>query len=251
VPIETRFRDPHQELEADTAECLDKLQRRASFKETANVYRPLHRETRVSVAKQLHIECLCSEHTSGCRGVESNGTFRRERNPICRSPQTMRFPSWLLRLINTADYSAATKTMLTLIDLVYDVSAAHYSNLGSVSAFINQRLVEIVRRQLCRLARHTVPKLRGQSGRQNWLEDQQSCKNWGWDLGSRLARLFRRCLGVTVRDMLEKETLACCAAVEKHPRLSVKEIALGLGYYSGMGFQRQFKQLFSLTPSGI
>jgi len=123
--------------------------------------------------------------------------------------------------------------------------------LGTISEFINQRLVEIVKPTNYADSRVT---------RLQQFVDNQDCKI-GWNIqkicrelalgisGGRLARLFRRCLGVTVREYVKRKRLCLAAQQLKNPALSVKEIALSLGYRTVWDFQRQFKQLFSLTPT--
>ena len=123
--------------------------------------------------------------------------------------------------------------------------------LGTISAFINQRLVEIVKPT--NLADSRVTRFQqfvdNQDGKIGW-NIQQICRELAFGIsGRRLARLFRRCLGVTVREYVKRKRLGLAAKQLKNPVLSVKEIALSLGYRTVWDFQRQFKQLFSLTPT--
>jgi len=123
--------------------------------------------------------------------------------------------------------------------------------LGTISAFINQRLVEIVKptnyadSRVIRFQRFVD----NQDAKIGW-KIQQICQELGFGIsGSRVARLFRRCLGITVREYVKRKRLYLAAQRLKDPALSVKEIGLGLGYRTAWNFQRQFKQLFSLTPT--
>jgi AraC-like DNA-binding protein len=148
-------------------------------------------------------------------------------------------------------FSPTTKTILTLIESSLMYQRPGIQILGTISAFLNQRLVEIVKptnyadSRVTRFQRF-VDNQDGKIGwniQEIWLELAPgiSCR--------RLARLFRRCLGVTVREYLKRKRLCLAAQRLKNPALSVKEVALSLGYRTVWDFQRQFKQLFSLTPT--
>jgi AraC-like DNA-binding protein len=149
-------------------------------------------------------------------------------------------------------FSRATKAILTLIGsslMMYQRPGIQI--LGTISAFINQRLVEIVKPST--YADSRVTRLQqfvdNQDGRIGWTI-QQICGELTLGIsGRRLARLFRRCLGVTVREYVKRKRLWLAAQRLKNPALSVKEVALTLGYRTVWDFQRQFKQLFSLTPT--
>ena len=149
-------------------------------------------------------------------------------------------------------FSRATKAMLTLLGpslMMYQRPGIQI--LGTISEFINQRLVEIVKPTNYADSRVTTFQqfVDYQDGRIGW-NIQQICRELALGIsGRRLARLFRRCLGVTVREYVKRKRLWLAAQRLKNPALSVKEIALGLGYRTAWDFQRQFKQLFSLTPT--
>jgi AraC-like DNA-binding protein len=151
-----------------------------------------------------------------------------------------------------SEFSRATKTMLTVIGpslVMYQGPGIQM--LGTISAFINQRLVETVKPT--NYADWRVTRFRrfvdNQDAKIGW-NIQQICRELGFGIsGSRLARLFRRCLGVTVREYVKRKRFCFAAQQLKNPALSVKEIGLGLGYRTAWDFQRQFKQLFSLTPT--
>ena len=155
-------------------------------------------------------------------------------------------------LDKSSEFSRATKTMLTLIGPSLEMyKGPGIQILGTISAFINQRLVEIVKPtdyadwRVTRFQRFVD----NQDAKIGW-NIQQTCRELGVGIsGSRLARLFRRCLGVTVREYVKRKRLCLAAQQLKNPALSVKEIALGLGYRNAWDFQRQFKHLFSLTPT--
>ncbi len=149
-------------------------------------------------------------------------------------------------------FSPTAKTTLTLLGpslMLYQHPGIQI--LGTISAFINQRLVEILKPT--NYADWRVTRFQGfvdnEDGKIGW-NVQEICRELGLGIsGSRLARLFRRCLGVTVREYAKRKRLWLAAQRLKNRNLSVKEIALGLGYHTAWDFQRQFKQLFSLTPS--
>jgi len=149
-------------------------------------------------------------------------------------------------------FSRATKAMLTLIGpslMMYQRPGIQM--LGTISAFINQRLVEIVKPTNYADSRVTRFQqfVDNQDGKIGW-NIQQICLELAPGIsGRRLARLFRRCLGVTVREYVKRKRLWLAAQRLKNPALSVKEIALSFGYRTVWDFQRQFKQLFSLTPT--
>jgi AraC-like DNA-binding protein len=149
-------------------------------------------------------------------------------------------------------FSRVSKMTVTLVGaspMIYQHPGIQI--LGTISAFINQRLVEIVKPtnyadlRVIRFQRFVD----NQDAKIGW-NIQQICRELGFGIsGSRVARLFRRCLGVTVREYVKRKRLCLAAQRLKDPALSVKEIALGLGYRTAWDFQRQFKQLFSLTPT--
>src|SRR5260370_24828698 len=107
-------------------------------------------------------------------------------------------------------FSPTTKTTLTLIGpslMMYQRPAIQI--LGSISVFINQRLVEIVRP--ANYADWRVTRFQGfvdnQDGKIGW-NIQQNCRELQLGIsGSRLARLFRSCLRVTVRGYAKRKTL--------------------------------------------
>ncbi len=149
-------------------------------------------------------------------------------------------------------FSRATKAMLTLIGpslMIYQRPGIQI--LGTISAFINQRLAEIVKPTNYADSRVTRFQqfVDNQDGKIGW-NIQQICRELALGIsGRRLARVFRRCLGVTVREYVKRKRLWLAAQRLKNRALSVKEIALSLGYRTVWDFQRQFKQLFSLTPT--
>ncbi len=67
--------------------------------------------------------------------------------------------------------------------------------------------------------------------------------------GSHGARLFKKHVGLGVREYAKRKRLALAADKLKTTTLSVKEIAADLGYMSQTDLSRQFKQLFWLTPT--
>ena len=155
-------------------------------------------------------------------------------------------------LDKSSEFSRATKTMLTLIGPGLEMyQGPGIQILGTISVFINQRLVEIVKPtnyadwRVTRFQRFVD----NQGAKIGWNIQQISRELRFGISGSRLARLFRRCLGVTVREYVKRKRLCLAARQLKNPALSVKEIALGLGYRTAWDFQRQFKHLFSLTPT--
>jgi AraC-like DNA-binding protein len=149
-------------------------------------------------------------------------------------------------------FSCTTKTRLTLVEanlIMYH--GPNIQRLGTISAFIDQRLLEMVKPT--NYADWRVTRFQGfvdnQDGRIGW-NAQEICRELGLGIsGSRLARLFRRCLGVTLREYAKRKRLWVAAQRLKNPTLSVKEIASELGYHMAWDFQRQFKQLFGLTPT--
>src|SRR6266404_3085453 len=149
-------------------------------------------------------------------------------------------------------FSRAAKTRATLVGaspMIYQRPGIQI--LGTISEFINQRLVEIVKPTNYADSRVTTFQqfVDYQDGRIGW-NIQQICRELALGIsGRRLARLFRRCLGVTVREYVKRKRLWLAAQRLKNPALSVKEIAFSLGYRTVWDFQRQFKQLFSLTPT--
>ena len=149
-------------------------------------------------------------------------------------------------------FSSTTKTILTLMKSYLTMYQHPDIQIrGTISPFINQRLVEIVKPtnysdwRVTRFQRFVD----NQDGKIGW-NVQQICQELGLGISAdRLARLFRRCLSVTVREYAKRKRLWLAAQRLKNPALSVKEIALCLGYATVWDFERQFKQLFSLTPS--
>jgi len=155
-------------------------------------------------------------------------------------------------LDKSSEFSRATKTMLTLIGPGLEMyQGPGIQILGTISLFINQGLFEIVKPtnyadwRVTRFQRFVD----NQGAKIGWNIQQISRELRFGISGSRLARLFRRCLGVTVREYVKRKRLCLAAQQLKNPALSVKEIALGLGYHTAWDFQRQFKHLFSLTPT--
>lgn len=67
--------------------------------------------------------------------------------------------------------------------------------------------------------------------------------------GSHGARLFKKHLGLGVREYAKRKRLALAADKLKSTTLPVKEIAADLGYRSQTDLSRQFKQVFWLTPT--
>src|SRR6266478_4031912 len=107
-------------------------------------------------------------------------------------------------------FSRAAKTRVTLVGaspMIYQHPGIHI--LGTISAFINQRLVEIVKPT--NYADWRVTRFQGfvdnEDGKIGW-NVQDICRELGLGIsGSRLARLFRRCLGVTVREYAKRKRL--------------------------------------------
>ncbi len=169
---------------------------------------------------------------------------------MSKAPESL-VPRLGFTLDKPGGFSPATKTILTLIESSLMYQRPGIQILGTISAFINQRLVEIVKPtnyadwRVTRFQRFVD----NQDGKIGW-NIQQICLELAPGIsGRRLARLFRRCLGVTVREYVKRKILCLAAQRLKDPALSVKEVALGLGYHTVWNFQRQFKQLFSLTPT--
>jgi len=123
--------------------------------------------------------------------------------------------------------------------------------IGAISAFVNHRLEEKPKATHHADWRVTslqqfVDNQHGKIGRNL----QQICGELALGIsGSRLARLFSDSIGVGFREYTKKKRLRIAAQRLKNPTLSVKEIALDLGYHTAWDFQRQFKQLLSLTPT--
>jgi len=67
--------------------------------------------------------------------------------------------------------------------------------------------------------------------------------------GSYAARLFKRDLGIGVREYAKKKRLDLAAASLLSSALSVKEIAASVGYESAQDFSRAFRAMFKRTPS--
>ncbi len=67
--------------------------------------------------------------------------------------------------------------------------------------------------------------------------------------GSHAARLFRQQVGMGVREYAKRRRLTVAADRLKTTALSVKEIAIDLGYRRPSDLQRQFKRLFYLSPT--
>jgi AraC-like DNA-binding protein len=149
--------------------------------------------------------------------------------------------------------SEKTKIRLTRIqNNVIPYQGPSVQILGTVSAFITQRLSQIILEptgcpdwRVLRFQRF-VDNECGKIGR----SVEEICRHLGLGIsGCRLARLFGRCLRVTVREYSKRKRLCLSVELLKDPTLSVKEIASELGYHTPWDFQRQFKQLFLLTPT--
>ena len=67
--------------------------------------------------------------------------------------------------------------------------------------------------------------------------------------GSHAARLFKKQIGLGVREYTKRKRLAVAADKLKTTTLSIKEIAADLGYKSQSDLSRQFKRLFRLNPT--
>lgn len=90
--------------------------------------------------------------------------------------------------------------------------------------------------------------------------DEQSGK-LGWDLndlctqlelgitGTHAAKLFTRHTGMGIREYAKQVRLTLAAQQLRTTTVSVKQIALELGYRNPNDFCRQFKKLFSLNPT--
>ena len=67
--------------------------------------------------------------------------------------------------------------------------------------------------------------------------------------GSHGAKLFKKHIGIGIREYAKRRRLVVAAEKLKATTLSVKEIAADLGYTKQTDFRRQFKQLFSINPT--
>lgn len=67
--------------------------------------------------------------------------------------------------------------------------------------------------------------------------------------GSHGARLFKKHTGLGIREYAKRKRLAVAADKLKATTLSIKEIAVDLGYKSQTDLSRQFKQLCCLNPT--
>jgi transcriptional regulator GlxA family with amidase domain len=67
--------------------------------------------------------------------------------------------------------------------------------------------------------------------------------------GAHAARLFKRYIGLGVREYAKKKRLLMAAERLKTTDLPVKAIAAEFGYHSFPHFTRRFKDQFGLSPS--
>ena len=67
--------------------------------------------------------------------------------------------------------------------------------------------------------------------------------------GSHGARLFKKHVGLGIREYATRTRLAAATDKLKTTTLSIKEIAADLGYRSQTDLSRQFKQWFCLSPT--
>ena len=94
--------------------------------------------------------------------------------------------------------------------------------------------------------RHFIDTEHGKVG---WSLDHL-CKQLNLGVsGSHGARLFKKHIGVGIREYTTRKRLVVAAEKLKNTTVSVKEVAADLGYKNQTDFWRQFKQLFSLNPT--
>ncbi len=67
--------------------------------------------------------------------------------------------------------------------------------------------------------------------------------------GSHAARLFKRDMGIGIRQYAKQIRLSAAASSLRKTTLSVKHIAADLGYTSVQDFGRAFKNAFRLSPT--
>ncbi len=98
-----------------------------------------------------------------------------------------------------------------------------------------------------------VKKLEGfidsHDGKIGWGLDQV-CRELGLGIsGSYAARLFKRQIGLGVREYAKRRRLRTAAQRLKTTAHAVKEIAGDLGYRSARVFERRFKEVLYLSPT--
>lgn len=83
----------------------------------------------------------------------------------------------------------------------------------------------------------------------------------GWDLnhicqelrlnisGPYAAQLFKRCIGLGIREYSKKNRLLLAAERLEIPDLPIKVIAAEIGYRSVAHFSRRFKEQFHVSPT--
>lgn len=91
--------------------------------------------------------------------------------------------------------------------------------------------------------------INGEHGKLGWNLDRL-CKQLDLGVsGSQGAKLFRKHMGIGIREYSKRERLAAAAEKLGTTSLSVKEISADLGYRNQTDFWRQFRQLFFLNPT--
>jgi AraC-like DNA-binding protein len=86
-------------------------------------------------------------------------------------------------------------------------------------------------------------------GRIGW-DLEHACRELKLDItGAYAARLFKRSIGLGVREYAKKKRLSAAAELLKTTDLSVKAIAAEFGYRSPPDFTRKFKEQFHLSPT--
>jgi len=92
-----------------------------------------------------------------------------------------------------------------------------------------------------------------------FIDDHGGCVGWGLDRacrelrleisGAYAARLFKRCIGLGVREYAKKKRFLMAAERLKATDLPIKVIAAEFGYQSLAHFTRRFKEQFRLSPT--
>ena len=85
----------------------------------------------------------------------------------------------------------------------------------------------------------------------NYLTDNINVKTTAKELGvnaNYLSTMFKREMGMTFIDFLNKERVRQAAALMENTDLQIQEIATSVGYNNGSYFAKQFKKHYDLSP---
>lgn len=133
--------------------------------------------------------------------------------------------------------------------MFYEPPAVQWQGVvNSVHQSLNRRVrkaIPSMDRRVMKLL-HFIDGLEGSVG---WDLDG-ACRELRLDIsGAYAARLFKRCIGLGVREYTKKKRLFMAAERLRVTDLPIKAIAAEFGYSSLPHFTRRFKGQFSLSPT--